>query len=360
MSTDAGSIELRGVSKRYGSVEALRPFDLRIENGEFFCLLGPSGCGKTTTLNLIGGFVPATSGEIWLGGTRIDGLPPHRRPVNTVFQSYALFPHMTVRENVRFGLRMERVNRRESEVRAADALKLVGLEDFGDRMPPQLSGGQAQRVAVARALVKRPAVLLLDEPLGALDLKLRHRLQIELSQIHREVGTTFVYVTHDQEEAMSMADRIAVFRDGMIEQLGTPREIYQRPSTRFVADFIGESNFFDVTVDGDVAVMTDGTRMPCEGGRPPGPATLMVRPEAISLGERATANGTGLRGRALQASFLGSYVRVAVDSAAAETPVMVAAHNQNEATVPIDREVVLTWQPGDGILLDHDDVAVDA
>ena len=154
MSTDAGSIELRGVSKRYGSVEALRPFDLRIENGEFFCLLGPSGCGKTTTLNLIGGFVPATSGEIWLGGTRIDGLPPHRRPVNTVFQSYALFPHMTVRENVRFGLRMERVNRRESEVRAVDALKLVGLEDFGDRMPPQLSGGQAQRVAVARALVE--------------------------------------------------------------------------------------------------------------------------------------------------------------------------------------------------------------
>jgi ABC-type Fe3+/spermidine/putrescine transport system ATPase subunit len=354
-----GSIELVGVSKRYGGVEALRPFDLRIEDGEFFCLLGPSGCGKTTTLNLIGGFVPATSGEIWLGGNRIDSLPPHRRPVNTVFQSYALFPHMNVRENVRFGLRMERVNRHDSEARAAEALALVGLEDFGDRMPPQLSGGQAQRVAVARALVKRPAVLLLDEPLGALDLKLRHRLQIELSQIHREVGTTFVYVTHDQEEAMSMADRIAVFRDGMIEQLGTPREIYQRPASRFVADFIGESNFFDVTVDGDVAVMADGTRMPCEGGRPSGPATLMVRPEAIGLGTVAAANGAGLRGRALQASFLGSYVRVAVGSEAATTPIMVAAHNQDEATVPIDREVVLTWQPADGVLLDRDDATVD-
>ncbi len=344
MSTATGSIELIGVSKRYGSVEALRSLDLRIEDGEFFCLLGPSGCGKTTTLNLIGGFVPATTGEIRLSGERIDRLPPHRRPVNTVFQSYALFPHMTVLENVRFGLRMERVNKRESETRAIEALELVGLEGFGDRMPPQLSGGQAQRVAVARALVKRPAVLLLDEPLGALDLKLRHRLQIELTQIHREVGTTFVYVTHDQEEAMSMADRIAVFRDGQIEQLGTPREIYQRPTSRFVADFIGESNFFDVTVDGDVAVMADGTRMPCEGGRPQGPATLMVRPEAIRL---ADASEEGLRGRALQASFLGSYVRVAVGCAAAEAPIMVAAHSE----VPLDRDVVLQWDARDGVVL---------
>jgi ABC-type Fe3+/spermidine/putrescine transport system ATPase subunit len=350
----AGRIDLRGVSKRYGSVEALRPLDLIIEDGEFFCLLGPSGCGKTTTLNVLGGFVPATTGEIWLGGGRVDGLPPHRRPVNTVFQSYALFPHMTVLENVRFGLRMERVNRRESAQRANEALELVGLEGFGERMPPQLSGGQAQRVAVARALVKRPAVLLLDEPLGALDLKLRHRLQIELSQIHREVGTTFVYVTHDQEEAMSMADRIAVFRDGRIEQLGTPREIYQRPASRFVADFIGESNFFDVTVDGDAAVLEDGTRMPCEGGRVPGPATLMVRPEAIQLAAGAAANGAGLRGRALQASFLGSFVRVAVGSPATDTPIMVAAHNQDEARVPVDRDVVLTWEPADGILLDRD------
>jgi spermidine/putrescine transport system ATP-binding protein len=209
MSTPSPAISLRGVTKRYGSQVALTPTDLDIGEGEFFCLLGPSGCGKTTTLNLIGGFIAPTAGEISIRGRRVDRLPPHRRSVNTVFQSYALFPHMTVRDNVGFGLRMARVPKSESSERIGEALQLVGLEAFGDRLPAQLSGGQQQRVAVARALVNRPAVLLLDEPLGALDLKLRKRLQIELSQIHRDVGTTFVYVTHDQEEAMSMATRIA-------------------------------------------------------------------------------------------------------------------------------------------------------
>jgi spermidine/putrescine transport system ATP-binding protein len=256
-------IELRGVSKRYGANVALRELDLEISDGEFFCLLGPSGCGKTTTLNLIGGFVGPTEGTIWLRGQRIDTLPPHKRPVNTVFQSYALFPHMSVRDNVAFGLKMDRVKRTEMYRRVTEALALVGLEEFGARTPAQLSGGQQQRVAVARALVKRPAVLLLDEPLGALDLKLRQRLQVELSQIHREVGTTFVYVTHDQEEAMSMADRIAVMNLGRIEQLGTPFEIYRLPASRFVADFIGDANFLDVNVDGDVAVLVDGTRAEC-------------------------------------------------------------------------------------------------
>src|SRR5215468_9615398 len=220
-------IDLRSVVKRYGAQTALRGLDLEIRDGEFFCLLGPSGCGKTTTLNLIGGFVAPTEGTIWLRGQRIDSLPPHRRPVNTVFQSYALFPHMSVRDNVGFGLRMDRVARSESRRRVDEALAMVGLDAFAERAPGQLSGGQQQRVAVARALVKRPAVLLLDEPLGALDLKLRQRLQIELAQIHYDVGTTFVYVTHDQEEAMSMADRIAVMNDGRIEQLGTPEEIYR-------------------------------------------------------------------------------------------------------------------------------------
>src|SRR5438034_1951641 len=243
-------ISLREVSKRYGTQDALLPTDLEIRDGEFFCLLGPSGCGKTTTLNLVGGFVAPTQGTIWIQGQRVDRLPPHKRNVNTVFQSYALFPHMTVRDNVAFGLRMARVEKREAAVRVAEALVLVGLEEFGDRLPGQLSGGQQQRVAVARALVRRPAVLLLDEPLGALDLKLRKRLQVELAQIHREVGTTFVYVTHDQEEAMAMADRIAVLRAGRIEQTGAPDEIYSRPRSRFVADFIGESNFFDVSTDG--------------------------------------------------------------------------------------------------------------
>src|SRR5437763_7145912 len=255
-------IELRGVTKRYGDNVALKDLDLDIRDGEFFCLLGPSGCGKTTTLNLIGGFVGPSEGTIWLRGRRIDNLPPHKRPVNTVFQSYALFPHMSVLENVAFGLRMDRIKRAVASRRANEALALVGLEGLGDRTPAQLSGGQQQRVAVAGALVKRPAALLLDEPLGALDLKLRQRLQVELSQIHREVGTTFVYVTHDQEEAMSMATRIAVMNEGRVEQVGVPSEIYHRPTSRFVADFIGESNFLDVTGNGPV---------------------LKVRPESIRI-----------------------------------------------------------------------------
>ena len=343
--TTAG-IELRGVVKRYGSANALRGLDLEIRDGEFFCLLGPSGCGKTTTLNLIGGFVAPTEGEIWIQGRRIDTLPPHKRPVNTVFQSYALFPHMNVRENVRFGLKMDRVPRVESTERVEEALALVGLEDYGDRSPAQLSGGQQQRVAVARALVKRPAVLLLDEPLGALDLKLRQRLQIELAQIHRDVGTTFVYVTHDQEEAMSMADRIAVMNDGRVEQLGSPEEVYRRPVSRVVADFIGDSNFFAADVAGPTATLADGTCVPCEGGRS-GAATLMVRPETIRLG-----GGEGsIAGRVVHTSFLGSYVRVAVETGAAEAPVMVALR---EATlVPAPGETVsLSWSAADGIVLE--------
>ena len=346
--TDAAAsgrgIDLRRVVKRYGSQVALRGLDLEIRDGEFFCLLGPSGCGKTTTLNLIGGFVAPTEGEIWIQGRRIDQLPPHKRPVNTVFQSYALFPHMTVRENVRFGLKMDRIARAESTPRVDEALALVGLEDFGDRMPSQLSGGQQQRVAVARALVKRPAVLLLDEPLGALDLKLRQRLQIELAQIHRDVGTTFVYVTHDQEEAMSMADRIAVMNDGRIEQLGTPEEVYRSPATRFVADFIGDSNFFEATVEGDVAVLGDGARVPCARGS--GRATLMVRPEAIRL-----ASDGSLRGAVVQTSFLGKHVRVAVQTQASEAPVVVALHDAS-ALPAVGNEVTLTWAPADGIVLE--------
>jgi len=337
-------IELRSVVKRYGNQVALRGIELEIRDGEFFCLLGPSGCGKTTTLNLIGGFVPVTEGEIWIRGRRIHELPPHKRPVNTVFQSYALFPHMNVRENVRFGLKMDRVSRAESTPRVEEALALVGLEDFGDRMPAQLSGGQQQRVAVARALVKRPAVLLLDEPLGALDLKLRQRLQIELTQIHRDVGTTFVYVTHDQEEAMSMADRIAVMNDGRIEQIGTPEEVYRAPSSRFVADFIGDSNFFAATVESGVAVLGDGSRVPAAAGE--GPATLMVRPESIRLDP-----GGALRGRVVQTSFLGKHVRIAVETGAAEAPVIVALHDPS-ALPAVGDGVGLAWSTGDSVVLE--------
>ncbi len=344
-------IELRGVTKRYGSNVALRSLELEIRDGEFFCLLGPSGCGKTTTLNLIGGFVGPTDGTIWLRGRRIDTLPPHKRPVNTVFQSYALFPHMSVRGNVAFGLKMDRVRRQETARRVDEALALVGLEEYGDRTPAQLSGGQQQRVAVARALVKRPAVLLLDEPLGALDLKLRQRRQVELSQIHREFGTTFVYVTHDQEEAMSMADRIAVMNLGVIEQLGTPYEIYRRPTSRFVADFIGDANFLDVTVDGDVAVLADGTRVPCADAPRRGSATLMIRPESLRIGDSAAS--ASVRGRAVQSSFLGTRVRIAVETAASQVPLMVAVHGEGPEAVPAeDTDVTVSWSPEDAILLD--------
>src|SRR5437763_10811754 len=325
MSGSTAAIELRGVTKRYGALQALSPVDLEIAEGEFFCLLGPSGCGKTTTLNLIGGFVGATTGAILIRGEPVERLPPHRRPVNTVFQSYALFPHMSVRDNVAFGLKMARVPKSEAGSRVEEALHLVGLDEQGDRLPGQLSGGQQQRVAVARALVNRPAVLLLDEPLGALDLKLRKRLQVELSQIHREVGTTFVFVTHDQEEAMAMADRIAVMNEGRIEQIGTPEEIYRRPASRFVADFIGESNFLEVQRDGQNKVVAkDGSQVPCRA--PQGDwqrATLMIRPEDVQV---LAGNGhrEGLTGRVVRSAFLGSFTRVAVQCDTADAQIMAA------------------------------------
>jgi spermidine/putrescine ABC transporter ATP-binding subunit len=349
-------IELRGVTKRYGGNVALREIDMEIEDGEFFCLLGPSGCGKTTTLNLIGGFVGPSEGTIWLRGKRIDTLPPHKRPVNTVFQSYALFPHMSVRDNVAFGLKMDRVSRDETGRRVDEALALVGLEEFGSRSPAQLSGGQQQRVAVARALVKRPAVLLLDEPLGALDLKLRQRLQVELSEIHREVGTTFVYVTHDQEEAMSMADRIAVMNLGRIEQLGTPFEIYRHPTSRFVADFIGDANFLDVRLDGDVAVLADGTRVPGEGGSLRGQASLMVRPEALRIGDPDTAPNAALKGRVVQSSFLGTRLRIAIQTPFSEAPLIAALPGEAPSSAPAEEtEVAVWWEPADAILLPSDE-----
>jgi spermidine/putrescine transport system ATP-binding protein len=351
------AIRLAGVSKHYGSQVALRKTDLEIAEGEFFCLLGPSGCGKTTTLNLIGGFVNPSGGEIYIRNERVDTQPPHRRKVNTVFQSYALFPHMTVRANIGFGLKMARVPSSESKGRIDEALRLVGLEEFGDRLPGQLSGGQQQRVAVARALVNKPAVLLLDEPLGALDLKLRQRLQVELSQIHRDVGTTFVYVTHDQEEAMSMSTRIAVMSNGRVQQIGTPSEIYYKPRSRFVADFIGESNFLEVDVAGvGVARLADGRAVPCaaNGWHGGSRATLMVRPESIHVGNPEDAPEASLRGRIVQTSFLGSQTRVAVSCDAVAVPVTASKFGRERIAardlIP-DREVALWWEPDDGVLL---------
>jgi spermidine/putrescine ABC transporter ATP-binding subunit len=350
-------IAMRGVSKRYGNVFALRSVDLEIADGEFFCLLGPSGSGKTTMLNLIGGFIAPTEGTVWLRGQRIDQMPPHKRPVNTVFQSYALFPHMSVNQNVAFGLRMDRVPKAETERRVAEALALVGLRGFGDRRPQQLSGGQQQRVAVARALIKRPVVLLLDEPLGALDLKLRQRLQVELSQIHREVGTTFVYVTHDQQEAMSMATRMAVMNEGQIIQLGTADDIYRRPQSRFVADFIGDSNFFQANATGKVAFLSDGSRVGCSSGS--GAGLLMVRPESIRICEPDAAPSGALFGLVVKTSFLGNCVRVYVDIPSASGVVIVSIQGENLDRLPAtDQKVAVWWEADDGVFLDARDEAI--
>lgn len=246
--SERGVVELRNVYKSYGTVEAVRGVSFRVEDGCFFSLLGPSGCGKTTLLRTIAGFETPDSGEVLLNGVSVAGVPPHKRNVNTVFQHYALFPHMTVIENVLFGLEMKGVEKNERRRRALESLEMVRLSGYENRKPHQLSGGEQQRVALARALVNRPAVLLLDEPLAALDLKLRKQMQEELKALQREVGITFLYVTHDQTEAMALSDRIAVMRDGQIQQVGTPEEIYETPKNRFVADFIGVSNFLAGTV----------------------------------------------------------------------------------------------------------------
>ena len=247
------AIALSGVSKRFGGVGAVDDVSLEIAEGEFFSMLGPSGCGKTTTLRMIAGFETPDTGRVVLQGTDVTSVSANRRPVNMVFQQYALFPHMSIYDNVAFGLKVKRVPRQEHRERVGDLLRIVALDGLESRRPRQLSGGQQQRVALARALVNRPAALLLDEPLGALDVKLRKHMQLELKRIQRELGTTFVYVTHDQEEALAMSDRIAVMNRGKVEQMGSPREIYKHPRTAFVADFIGSLNALDLTIDELVA-----------------------------------------------------------------------------------------------------------
>jgi spermidine/putrescine transport system ATP-binding protein len=249
----SADVELRGVTKRFGNVTAVDSLDLTVRNGEFLSLLGPSGCGKTTTLRLIAGFEQPDEGSLLIGGRDVAGLPPYKRDVNTVFQSYALFPHLTVVDNVAYGLRQRRLGRRERRRQAVEMLQLVRLSGVEERKPRELSGGQQQRVALARALIMSPRVLLLDEPLGALDLKLRKELQVFLKTLHADVGITFVYVTHDQEEALAMSDRVAVMNAGVIEQLASPHEIYDNPGSRFVADFIGETNF--IRINGSVVAV---------------------------------------------------------------------------------------------------------
>jgi spermidine/putrescine transport system ATP-binding protein len=365
----APAIELVNVTKRYGEAVALDGVSLQIESGEFFCLLGPSGCGKTTTLNLIGGFIPLTSGELRIEGQRVNDLPPHQRDVNTVFQNYALFPHMSVADNVAFGLRMEGLPDDEVGRRVGEYLDLVGLAEYRDRYPGQLSGGQAQRVALARALAKRPAVLLLDEPLGALDLKLRKQMQVELSRIHRQVGTTFVFVTHDQEEALSMATRIAVMAGGHVRQIGTPREIYQGPLDRFVADFIGESNFLDGRVaeggGGAGFQLSNGAVVPTPtnaGAARNGRVALMIRPESVGVGRHPPGGTTPkvvIDGRATNVAFMGNHTRITVQTDAGILVALRFHGESDEQAVEeemLDQEVHVWWDPRESTVVTAGDL----
>jgi spermidine/putrescine transport system ATP-binding protein len=293
------AIGVERVVKRFGAFEALKGVSLSIADNEFFTLLGPSGCGKTTLLRSIAGFEDLTEGEITLFGSNIAALPPEKRPVNTVFQQYALFPHMSVRDNVEFGLRMRGIPLAERQARAAEMLEMVHLSHFTDRLPAQLSGGQQQRVALARALAPRPRVLLLDEPLSALDLKLRQAMRVELKQLQETTGITFVFVTHDQEEALAMSDRIAVMSSGEVQQVGDPRTIYEAPVNRFVADFIGETNVLPVTVgaisNGRAEVTLAGGRVlttEAPDGLLPGVHHVSIRPERLSLSDGGEADLT--------------------------------------------------------------------
>ena len=313
-------LELHRLTKRFGDFAAVDDLSLDIAAGEFLTLLGASGSGKTTTLRMIAGFEPPTSGEILMGGSPIAALPPFKRDINTVFQHYALFPHMSVRDNIAYGLRVRRVPAAEREERVTKALAMVKLDQLGARSPRQLSGGQQQRVALARALVNRPRVLLLDEPLGALDLKLRKEMQLELKHLQTDLGITFVYVTHDQEEALTMSDRIVLMRQGRIEQVGSPRDLYDRPASRYVADFIGETNLLHGTVvesgGGTATLRADGMTLRglSDAALAPGSeAWLTVRPEAIDIPEGAPPAGhNAVTGTLADTVYAGSALRVHV------------------------------------------------
>jgi spermidine/putrescine transport system ATP-binding protein len=311
------SVELRSVTKRFDQLAAVDDLDLQLAQGEFFTLLGPSGCGKTTTLRMIAGFERPTSGEVRIEGEDVAQLPPHKRPTNTVFQSYALFPHLSVESNVAFGLKRKKVGREEIAERVKAELERVGLAAEANRRPSQLSGGMQQRVALARALVNLPKVLLLDEPLGALDLKLRKELQVELKRIQRDVGITFVYVTHDQEEALTMSDRIAVMNRGRVEQIATPEEVYNRPATTFVAGFIGVSNLMPATVKGPQEVELDeGSTIatPTDGFSPGDRCHAVVRPEKLRVETSGNGNGVPrVEGVVTSSLYLGTATQIAVD-----------------------------------------------
>jgi spermidine/putrescine transport system ATP-binding protein len=338
-------VRLEGVTKQFDDVVAVDDLSLEIERGSFFALLGPSGCGKTTTLRMIGGFEEPTAGAIHLGDREVTGLPPYKRDVNTVFQSYALFPHLNVLENVAFGLRRKGVKKGDARGRVKEMLRIVGLEGMEGRKPRQLSGGQQQRVALARALVNRPQVLLLDEPLGALDLKLRKQMQLELKAIQHDVEITFIHVTHDQEEAMTMADRIAVMNLGHIEQLGTPSELYESPNTPFVAGFLGVSNLIPgVVADPETVQLRGGPRVRVPRSalaERSGTVAVGIRPEKIELG---TAHENQLEGSIVESAYVGVATQYIVETACGRLTVYVQNANPGSATAAHGR-VSLSWSP---------------
>jgi putative spermidine/putrescine transport system ATP-binding protein len=346
-------LELVGITKRYGDFKAVDDLTLDVADGEFVVLLGPSGCGKTTTLRVVAGFVEPTAGSVRLGGRDITTLPPWRRNAGLVFQSYALFPHMTVAENVAFGLEMRKVPKADMAPRIAEALRLVRLDHLGDRLPRQLSGGQQQRVALARALVFRPDVLLLDEPLSNLDAKLRQDVRVEIRELQRKLGLTTVMVTHDQEEALTMADRLVVMSEGRIRQIGTQQDLYERPAEKFVADFVGRSSFIDGRLDGAGRfVSAGGLVVACDGagtGQASERASLGLRPERLALLSNGTpAMDNSFPGTVEFISYLGSQVDLHVRLSPQER-VIVQIQNRPDRPLPaIGEQVQVGWSKSTG------------
>jgi len=353
-------VELRQVSKFYDGEAAIQDINVQIREGEFFSILGPSGCGKTTTLRLIAGFEPPSQGMVLIQGQDMSRTPAHRRSVNTVFQSYALFNHLTVWDNIAFGLRIKRLGRSQVQQRVSDALRLVKMEGFAHRRPQQLSGGQKQRVALARALVNRPAVMLLDEPLGALDLKLRKQMQMELSNLHQQLGITFVMVTHDQEEALSLSDRIAVMRHGNIEQVGSPSEIYDFPRTPFVADFIGDTNLLHGAVDftdNQVLRITTDAGLTVLVRRSPQTsiemkqAVVSVRPEKIHLSQDLPGDrGNCYSGYVKHRMYLGTHLHCVVQLDTGDC-LTVMQPNRGDHQLAAETPVYVSWRPDDCLAL---------
>jgi spermidine/putrescine transport system ATP-binding protein len=346
-------VRLENVVKRFDDAVAVDGISVEIPRGAFFALLGPSGCGKTTTLRMIGGFEEPNEGHIYLGDQDVVGLPPYKRDVNTVFQSYALFPHLSVEDNIGFGLERKGVAKGELKGRVAEMIELVGLAGFAKRKPRQLSGGQQQRVALGRALVNHPRVLLLDEPLGALDLKLRKQMQLELKRIQHEVGITFVHVTHDQEEAMTMADTIAVMNSGRIEQLGRPEELYERPATAFVAGFLGASNLLPGTIEGAGTIrLGDGTVLRAQVNGRTGPVAAGVRPEKITIGAGGGANE--LPGTVAETAYIGVATQVVVRTAAGTVQVFSQNIDAGGRVPAPGTTIVLSWAPESTFVVDRD------